>query len=111
MQISRRDWLAGTAAAFAAGPALAQGAGGPFVTRHRGAFGGEAVEYAATVGETVLGGAEPVRFVTTSYVRTGPDPARRPVLFAFNGGPSAASSTLHMVAIGPKRIAIAQDPK
>ncbi|OHB32022.1 MAG: hypothetical protein A2790_03440 [Phenylobacterium sp. RIFCSPHIGHO2_01_FULL_69_31] len=33
------------------------------------------------------------------------------MLFAFNGGPSSSSATLHMVALGPKRIAVAQDPK
>jgi carboxypeptidase C (cathepsin A) len=114
MAITRRGWLAGTAAAGTAlksGAALAQGAGGSFVTRHRATFGGQAVDYTATVGETVLGGAQPVRFVTTAYVKTGADPKTRPVLFAFNGGPSSSSSTLHMVAIGPKRIAIAEDPK
>jgi carboxypeptidase C (cathepsin A) len=117
MAITRRGWLAGTAlagAGLAVGSAAAQAAGGPFVTRHRGVFGGQAVDYTATVGETVLSDAKgrpALRLVTTSYVKTGADPARRPVLFAFNGGPSTSSATLHMVAIGPKRIGIAQDPK
>jgi carboxypeptidase C (cathepsin A) len=114
MAVTRREWLAGTTAAGAAlvaTPASAQTTGGPFVTKHRGTFGGRPVDYVATVGETVLGGAQPIRFVTTSYVMSGADASKRPVLFAFNGGPSSSSSTLHMVAIGPRRIAIAEDPK
>ena len=67
----------------------------------------------ATVGETVVSdaaGVPTIRFVGASYVRQGVDSARRPVLFAFNGGPSSSSSTLHMVALGPKRIGVTQDP-
>lgn len=85
----------------------------PFVTRHTGVFGGESVAYVATVAETVLKdgiGQPTIRFVTTSYVREGVDPSNRPVVFVFNGGPSAASATLHMVGIGPKHIAVTQDP-
>jgi carboxypeptidase C (cathepsin A) len=118
MAVTRRDWLAATAAAgaaLAAGSAAAQAAAGaPFITKHRGTFGGQAVDYTATVGETVISDAKgqpTLRMVTTAYVRAGADPKGRPVLFAFNGGPSSSSSTLHMVAIGPKRIAIAEDPR
>ena len=119
MAITRRAWLAGTATAGLAAEAAAQTpsppaqASGPFVTRHQGVFGGQPVAYTATVGETVIAddkGQPTLRFVTTAYVRDSADPATRPVLFAFNGGPSSSSATLHMVALGPKRIAIAQDP-
>jgi len=88
--------------------------GRPFVTRHSGVFNGQKIDYVATVGETVLTGADgqpTIRFVSTAYVKAGADPAKRPVLFAFNGGPSSSSATLHMVALGPKRIAVEQDPK
>lgn len=113
--ITKRQVLtAATAAAglAAAGRVMAQPAAPPFVTRHQGVFNGERVRYVATVAETVVtnpAGAPAVRFVTTSYVREGVDKARRPVLFAFNGGPSSSSATLHMVALGPKRILVAQD--
>jgi carboxypeptidase C (cathepsin A) len=86
----------------------------PFVTQHKGTFNGQALEYTATVGSTVVkdaGGRPTVRFVTTAYVRKDMDIAARPVLFVFNGGPSSASATLHMVGLGPKRIAVTQDPK
>jgi carboxypeptidase C (cathepsin A) len=115
--ITRRGGLVGATALLGlmgATPVSAQSApGGPFVTRHSATFNGQAVDYVATVGETVLhdaAGVPTLRFVTTSYVRQGVDSAKRPVLFAFNGGPSSASSTLHMVALGPKRIGVTQDP-
>jgi carboxypeptidase C (cathepsin A) len=98
---------------MAAGPALAA-EGGPFVSKHSGAFNGRRVDYVATVAATTINGADgqpAVRFVTTSYTAAGVDAGKRPVLFAFNGGPSSSSSTLHMVALGPQRIAVAQDPK
>ncbi len=113
--ITKRDLLAAGGLALAATPALAQTPpGGPFVTRHTGIFNGRTVDYVATVGETILTGADgrpTARFVSTSYVSATADNATRPVLFAFNGGPSSSSATLHMVALGPKRIAVAQDPK
>src|SRR5215831_17419507 len=63
----------------------------PFVTRHRGTFGARTIDYTATIGPTVIAdgkGYPTARFVTTSYMASGADPATRPVLFAFNGGPS-----------------------
>src|SRR5690348_1863961 len=112
--ITKRALLgAGGLAVMAAAPALAA-EGGPFVTRHSGVFNGRKVDYVATVAATTLTAADgtpTVRFVTSAYTAEGANPATRPVLFAFNGGPSSSSSTLHMVALGPKRIAIAQDPK
>ena len=115
-QITRRGGLVGATAllGLAASRADAQSASGaPFVTRHSGVFNGQKVDYVATVGETLLrdaAGVTTIRFVCTSYVRQGVDSAGRPVLFAFNGGPSSSSSTLHMVGLGPKRIGVTQDP-
>ena len=113
-EITKRALLgAGGLALAAAGTAIAA-EGGPFVTKHTGTFNGRKVDYVATVAATTINGADgqpAVRFVTTAYTAVGAEAARRPVLFAFNGGPSSSSSTLHMVALGPKRIAVAQDPK
>ncbi|WP_293351100.1 hypothetical protein [Phenylobacterium sp.] len=113
--VTKRTLLAAAAlTTLVAGAARAQGlAGGPFVTRGSGVFSGHKVDYLATVGETFVPGPDGqpgVRFVCTSYVAQGAEAARRPVLFVFNGGPSASSGTLHMLALGPKRLAIAQDP-
>lgn len=113
-EITKRALLgAGGLLTLAAGAARAA-EGAPFVSRHSGVFNGRKVDYVATVGETVLAAADgqpAIRFVTTAYVKDKADPATRPVLFAFNGGPSSSSSTLHMVALGPKRIVVEQDPK
>jgi len=46
---------------------------------------------------------------TTSYFLTDVEAATRPVCFAFNGGPGAASIWLHLGALGPKRIVILED--
>ncbi|MDG2523031.1 hypothetical protein P7B02_15960 [Caulobacter segnis] len=117
--ITKRQWLAGAASVVgltAASGAFAQSsaeAGGPFVTRHSGVFNGRKLNYTATVGATILhdaAGTPTARFVSTSYVRDKVD-AARPVIFAFNGGPSSSSQTLHMMALGPKRPPVAQDPR
>ncbi|MBL8555930.1 MAG: hypothetical protein JNL41_16760 [Phenylobacterium sp.] len=117
-EITKRALL-GASGLLAAAPAAAQAvstpaADGPFVTKNAGVFNGQKVDYVATVGATEIRNAagEPTcRFVTTAYVKPGADPAKRPVLFAFNGGPSSSSATLHMLALGPRRIVVAQDPK
>ena len=43
-----------------------------------------------------------------AYTRDGMDPATRPVTFAFNGGPGAASVWLHLGALGPRRVKLAE---
>ncbi|WP_165186722.1 S10 family peptidase [Caulobacter soli] len=117
--LTKRALLTGAmlgAGALASGlPAHAEDAraGGPFVAKRRGVFNGKRVDYIATVGETVLvdsQGAATLRLVTTSYVAAQGSPTR-PVLFVFNGGPSSSSATLHTVALGPRRVVIAQDVK
>ncbi len=96
-----------------AGPAIAQipralidRAPTVAVTHHVGTFNGETIPYQAIVEEHILRGPDSVpnaSLVTISYVRTDvADRARRPVLFAFNGGPGASSSPLHMNGLGPR---------
>jgi carboxypeptidase C (cathepsin A) len=95
-----------------AAPAQPAGAETPydqtFVTHHTGVFGGKTIRYTATVGGTVLtdaAGQPAVDFVTTAYVRDGvADPAKRPVIFMFSGGPSNASIAYHMRFMGPKQV-------
>lgn len=47
--------------------------------------------------------------MATHYLLQGADPARRPVCFAFNGGPGSASIWLHLGALGPKRVVVPDD--
>ncbi|MBK8340139.1 MAG: hypothetical protein IPK99_09205 [Flavobacteriales bacterium] len=37
------------------------------------------------------------------------DPSKRPITFAFNGGPGSSSVWLHMGALGPKRVVMTDD--
>jgi carboxypeptidase C (cathepsin A) len=49
-------------------------------------------------------GRKVAEVVFTAYTLDGPRDPRRPVTFAFNGGPGAASVYLNLGAIGPKRL-------
>ena len=82
-------------------------------TRLSGTFGGQKVNYTATIGETIISGEDGTQkaaIVTTAYVKDGRDP-NRPVTFLFNGGPGSGSVWLQMGAFGPKRVAIPSDAK
>ena len=66
---------------------------------------GKTLSYTATVGTLPVKndeGKPTAEVVFTSYIVAGPN---RPVTFAFNGGPGAASVYLNLGAIGPKRVA------
>ncbi|MEH3048480.1 S10 family peptidase [Sphingomonas adhaesiva] len=69
-------------------------------------IGARTLSYRATVGTIAVRddkGKEIAQVVYTAYTVPGGD-ARRPVTFAFNGGPGASSVYLNMGAIGPKRV-------
>jgi carboxypeptidase C (cathepsin A) len=66
---------------------------------------GKTLHYTVTVGTLAVRdskGALSGEVVYTAYIMEGKD---RPVTFAFNGGPGAASVYLNLGAIGPKRVA------
>lgn len=75
-------------------------------TQHTGRFNGETVAYTAVVEDHLVPGPDGrpgASVITIAYTRDDAgDPARRPVIFAFNGGPGASSSPLHL-ALGPMR--------
>lgn len=114
--VKRRSMLAITVSVLLlAGPAASQvlrthpGAFDErFVTRHAQTVGKQKLRYTATVMSTVIKDAEgrpAARFVTTDYVRDGvKNPSRRPVLFAWSGGPSAPAHFEQMRILGPKRL-------
>ena len=79
------------------------------VTKHKGSFGGRAVAYTATAGETYLkdkDGKPLASIFSTAYVKDGPIDPKRPITFLFNGGPGSGSLWLHMGAFGPKRVVL-----
>ena len=68
---------------------------------------GKTLKYTATVGTLPVKNSDgkPVgEVVFTSYTMDPAGPGGRPVTFAFNGGPGAASVYLNLGAIGPKRV-------
>jgi carboxypeptidase C (cathepsin A) len=74
------------------------------VTQHEMTIGGRKLAYTATAGTLDLFGQDGVQTAAvfyTAYVKKdgGPD---RPLTFAFNGGPGAASAFLHLGLVGPK---------
>jgi carboxypeptidase C (cathepsin A) len=100
------------------------------VTQHSIVIGGKAIKYTATCGYLVLkeeaekgpphGGEKPAgppepskdglkpkaRIFFTAYTLDGADPATRPIAYAFNGGPGAASVWLHLGGLGPRRVVL-----
>ncbi len=79
-------------------------------TRHRVTIDGQRIDYTATAGWLILESEkdEPIaRFGYTAYTRDGVDDlSRRPVMFAFNGGPGSSSIWLHMGVLGPQRVVV-----
>lgn len=74
------------------------------VTHHSGTFGGQKMTYTATAGTLTLrddAGKPTARMFYTAYTRDGADPAHRPVVYFFNGGPGAGTAYLHLGAAGP----------
>ncbi len=79
-------------------------------TRHTATIGGETFSYTATAGRILLKeeeGKKKASFFFTAYTRDDiDDPATRPIVFAFNGGPGSSSVWLHLGMLGPRRIAL-----
>jgi carboxypeptidase C (cathepsin A) len=68
---------------------------------------GRTLAYTARVGVIPVRdekGKKVAEVVYTAYLLDGPKDPRRPITFAFNGGPGAASVYLNLGAIGPKRL-------
>ncbi len=83
-------------------------------TSHTLRVDGRDLAYTATTGRVVLrrevhtddtfeGHKPQAELFLTSYTLDGGDP-RRPVTFAFNGGPGSSSAWLHLGLLGPRRV-------
>ncbi|MFT7286707.1 MAG: carboxypeptidase C (cathepsin A) [Halieaceae bacterium] len=67
---------------------------------------GKTIAYTATAGTLEMKDDEgkPIaHFGYTAYVADDGEPGKRPLLFAYNGGPGSASMWLHMGILGPQR--------
>ena len=77
------------------------------VTSHVVELPGRTLRFTATAGTIPLNdgqGALQAEVGYVSYVLEGTPSEQRPVTFAFNGGPGAASAYLHLGALGPWRL-------
>jgi carboxypeptidase C (cathepsin A) len=75
-----------------------------------GVFGGEKVAYTATAATQVFEvNDKKASFFYVAYTRDDADPATRPILFCFNGGPGSSTVWLHLGLFGPKRMELDED--
>lgn len=76
------------------------------ITKHTGKIQGKSIDYTATTGTMrveVNGEAADMFFVAYTVEPEG-DIGERPITFAFNGGPGAASTYINFGCLGPRRV-------
>src|SRR5579864_9371262 len=81
----------------------------PVVTHHQIAVYGKLLKYSATAGRLPIkrgDGRIEAEMFYLAYTLDGQEAAKRPLTFAFNGGPGSASIWLHMGALGPRRVVL-----
>ena len=81
----------------------------PIVTHHQITVDGKLLKYTATAGRLPIkrgDGKIEAEMFFVAYTLDGAEANRRPLTFAFNGGPGSASVWLHMGALGPKRVVL-----
>jgi carboxypeptidase C (cathepsin A) len=84
----------------------------PVVTHHQITVDGTLLKYTATAGRLPIKRADgkiEAEMFFVAYTLDGQDAAKRPLTFAFNGGPGSASIWLHMGALGPKHAVLKPD--
>lgn len=73
--------------------------------QYTGTFGDHEVSYTATAAtQTFESNDEKVSFFYISYTKDDADPATRPIVFCFNGGPGSSTVWLNLGLFGPKRM-------
>ncbi len=81
------------------------------ITQHSAVIGGAPVAFTATAGTLIVKNAKDEPWASmgyVAYVRKDAGPAaRRPIAFCYNGGPGSSSIWLHMGALGPRRVVVA----
>jgi|SRR5579871_826146 len=77
-------------------------------TEHSITINGQTIKYTAVAGTMLLkkeDGTPTASMFYIAYTKEGvTDASRRPLTFAFNGGPGSSSVWLHMGTLGPKRV-------
>jgi carboxypeptidase C (cathepsin A) len=81
----------------------------PVVTHHQITVDGKTLKYTATAGRLPIkrgDGKIEAEVFFVAYTLDGQDDSKRPLTFAFNGGPGSSSIWLHMGALGPRRVVL-----
>ena len=81
----------------------------PIVTHHQIAVEGQSLKYTATAGRLPIkrgDGKIEAQMFFVAYTLDGQDASKRPLTFAFNGGPGSSTIWLHMGALGPRRVVL-----
>ena len=84
----------------------------PVVTHHQLTADGKLLKYTAATGRLPIkrgDGKIEAEMFFVAYTLDGQDSGKRPLTFAFNGGPGSATIWLHMGALGPRRVALLPD--
>jgi carboxypeptidase C (cathepsin A) len=82
------------------------------VTHHQITVDGKLLKYTAAAGRLPIkrgDGRIEAEMFYVAYTLDGQDAAKRPLTFAFNGGPGSASIWLHMGALGPRKVVLQPD--
>src|ERR1035441_1275406 len=78
----------------------------PVVTHHQITVNGKLLHYTATAGRLPIKRADgkiEAEMFFVAYTLDGQETSKRPLTFAFNGGPGSSSIWLHMGPLGPKK--------
>jgi carboxypeptidase C (cathepsin A) len=84
----------------------------PIVTHHQITVNGKLLHYTATAGRLPIKRADgkiEAEMFFVAYTLDGQETSKRPLTFAFNGGPGSSSIWLHMGALGPKKVVLQPD--
>jgi carboxypeptidase C (cathepsin A) len=84
----------------------------PVVTHHEITVNGKLLQYTATTGRLPIkraDGKTEAQMFFVAYTLEGQQANKRPLTFAFNGGPGSSSIWLHMGALGPRRVVLQPD--
>ena len=80
-----------------------------YQSEHSITLGGNKLKYQATAGTLLIKNKkdDPIAlFGFTAYVKNQKSSNKRPIVFAYNGGPGSSSIWLHMGVLGPQRAVI-----
>jgi carboxypeptidase C (cathepsin A) len=86
---------------------------GASITQHTLNINGKSISYTAVAGYMPIkgeGGKPVAKIFFIAYTKEGQEGlSQRPVTFAFNGGPGSSAIWLHMGALGPRRVLLADN--